>query len=47
MNDYERKIMIMAHKYWNEDIIPPEEYRKAVWEYIRDNPDEFGGAVPQ
>ena len=47
MSDFDREIFVMAWKYWNENVMPPQEYITRVAEFIRDNPDLFEGASPQ
>ncbi len=40
------KIKKYAHRYWNFDEQPPEEYKDAVAKYICNHIREFKGAVP-
>lgn len=40
------KVRLYAHKYWNHDELPPEEYRIPAMLYIRDHPEEFKGVIP-
>jgi len=42
----ERTIIRMAFKYWNEDIEPPVEYQRKVWDYIQAHPEMFKGYIP-
>lgn len=40
-------IRVLAHRYWNYDEIPPEDYITQVMDYIKTHPKEFKGVVPQ
>ena len=43
----EKQIQIMAHYYWNFDVMPPQDAIPQVAKYIEEHPYEFRDARPQ
>lgn len=43
----ERIIYLHAFRYWNFDIMPPNEYKEKVSNFISAHPSVFKGAGPQ
>ena len=43
----EEQIRIMAHYYWDFDVMPPQDAILQVAKYIEEHPHEFRGAKPQ